>query len=254
MKRIAGVVGRITFAAVVLCSMFLSEAPSAGAGDTTRVVVFSDPSSLLALSIDIEPTSRETGRFTFAAGGMSYASSRGAQLRFASATSVLASYDGTADARPAAGGAATRVTVRLSAQIDPLHHTAEATFVTPTDRFHLVQPATPRAGVDRAAGLFEDAMRAEDWSAMYAMLDPFFARSYTAQSFAASATAATLALGRITELRRVSVGDVITNDLGDSIVVVVYDVTRSPGSGPTVTRYNAYFRLDGSVWRIWFAV
>ena len=254
MRRAVRVAGRIAFAAVVLSSVALSEQRSAGAGDTTRVVLFSDRSGSMTLSIDLEPTSREVGRFTFAAAGMTYASTRGAQFRFASATSILASYDGAADARPAGGGTVTRVAVRLDAQMDPLHHTAEATLVTPGDRFHLVQPVTPRAGLDRSVRLFEDAMRAEDWTGMYAMLDPFFARSYDAQSFATSAAAATLTLGRITDLRRVSVGDVITNDLGDSIVVVTYDVTRASAGGSKLTRYNAYFRLDGSVWRIWFSV
>jgi hypothetical protein len=254
MRRVVGAVSRIGLVALVLSTVFLSEQPSAGAGDVTHVVVFRDRSSPLALSIDLEPTSREIGRFAFATGGMTYASIRGAQLRFVSATSVLATYDGLAEARPALGGPPVRVTVRMDGQIDPLHHTAEVVFVTPSQRFHLVQPATPRSGLDRSIRLFEDAMLAEDWTAMYALLDPFFARAYTAQTFATSASAATQTLGRITDLRRVSVGDVITNDLGDSIVVVVYDVTRDPGSGPKVSRYKAYFRLDGSVWRIWFSV
>ena len=223
-----------------------------GAPAPSRVLVFEDASGL-RLTIQAEPTARDAGVFALRVPGAgTYMGSSPATLAVESAQSTNVTYDGLVDLVTSAG--TVRLTARLQAHLDAPHHMAEATLTTPTDRFHLVVQAASRAGLDVVLRSFEAAMPAGDWAAIYAIASSDFTRSYTADAFAATARAQAGTVSTVVSLRRIKAGDVQTNPLGFSYVVVSYQVQHALGGVVTTTSDNVYFLFENGSWRLWFSV
>ena len=222
-----------------------------------------DDRSKVALTLQVEPLARDAGAFVVRVPGRGlYVGRAGAAMRVASPTSVVVHYEGSAvlrahtapgdtttgtDARPLA------VSVSLQAQVDPAHRTGQATLTHGADRYHLVVAATGKADLLPTLRSFEAATLAADWATLYTLMNSDVARSYTAASFAAEADAQLATVGRITALRRLSIGDVQTNDLGARSVVVAYEAElRAPGGPVTLTTYDAHFLRQAEAWKLWF--
>ena len=181
-------------------------------------------------------------------------------MRVLTPTSVVVQFDGTALLRPAIAndgrvlGSVTRptpVTIHLQAQVDPQHHTAEATLDEGSNHYHLVVPATGNAGVGTTLTAMEDALVRDDPRALFPLLSSDYAK-YTADSYAQLWTAQAATVGRIVSLQRVSTGDPVSTDAGITYIQVVYDaVILLPSGAESNASFDAYLVREGTDWRLW---
>lgn len=136
-----------------------------------RTLTFTDERTGYSLTMQTDPAAADARHFTFRVPGLGiYVGSAGTSMRVLTSTSVIVQYDGSASLRPitdAAGVITGRITapqgvaVRLQAQIDPAHATAEATLTEASGAFHLAsarsrcsrrRTAAARAWRTRSAG------------------------------------------------------------------------------------------------------
>ncbi len=224
---------------------------------TSQLLTFRDHlDPNLVLTIEADPAASDAGMFSMRvpARGI-YLSRVGAQLRVASPTSTIAQYAGDADLIVNSAGHLSRsvMAVTLQAELDPSHHTAQATLTVGSDRFHLVQPAAGKGGIETALRAFETALAANDWRSIYALTTVDITGNLGADAFVTQATAQQSSVGTTTGLQRQSVGDIHTNPAGMSFVVATYAITQlRPGGSSVTSTYDAYFVLQGDNWKLWF--
>ena len=228
-----------------------------------RTMTFVDDASGVSFTIQVEVTAPDAGHFVFRAPARGfYVGEAGAAMRALSPTSIVVDYAGPADVRPAidvAGnitGSVLRPThldnVRLQAQIDPAHHTAEVTLTEPAARSHLVVGAVSKANLGPTLASFESALLSNDGAAIYSLMNSDVTSRYTPESFAAYWTAQSTK-GAVTALRRVSVSDARTTDNGISYVIATYEVAYRMADGSTgTTTLDTYFGLQNSAWKVLF--
>ena len=180
--------------------------------------------------------------------GVYQAELKGSAIQQLGPTRIIVAYDGPATlspligSTPAAAGAHTApVTVSLRAEVDPIHHVAEATLTEAARNFHLV--SRPGAG-DRAAVLarFEAASIAADFRSLHRVLSHDVVGAHSEASFAAEGARQVSQAGRLQALRRVALGDVQVGDDGVSTFRATYDAQRrAPDGSIDRGRYIATF-------------
>jgi hypothetical protein len=190
--------------------------------------------------------------------GVYQAQLRGA-LQQQDPTRIIVAYDGPATLSPLIGStpamAAARaapVTVSLRAEVDPIHHVAEATLTEAGRQFHLV--SRPGAG-DRAAALarFEAASLAADFRSLHRVLSHDVVGAHSEASFAAEGARQVSQVGRVQALRRIALGDVQVGNDGVSTFRATYDAERlAPDGSIGRGRYIATFIQQDGDWRLWF--
>ncbi|MBU6423435.1 MAG: hypothetical protein KGQ88_05300 [Chloroflexi bacterium] len=161
-------------------------------------------------------------------------------------------YDGAADLIAVDGAGTpqvTRVEVSLRAELDPLHHTAEATLMSGSDRYHLVQPAPGKGGIDQILATFETALLADDWRTIYDLTTSDISANYTADAFVAQVASQRPTIGAVTGVKRMGVSEIRTNPAGMTFFVASYAVTRGSASSAT---YDVYFVRQADIWKLWF--
>lgn len=248
----------VAVGAVIAVALVLVAARAVDAGPpSSQLLTFRDHHDPdLVLTIEASPLATQAGMFNVRVPGRGlYVSRSGAQLKANSPTSTVAQYSGEADLIVATGGAVTRtpVAVTLQAQLDPAHHTAQATLTVGAEQFHLVQPAVGKGATTAVLAAFEAALRANDWRGLYAIATTDITNTLSADTFVAQAEAQRASVGTTTQLQRLSVGDLQTNPAGMSFFVATYALTQLRSDGTSVTSTDdAYFVLQGAFWKLWF--
>lgn len=227
---------------------------SASSAAPSHVLTFTDPRNGLRLTIESNPAARDAGMLAFFVPGLgTYMSVTPATLSVVSPHSTNVTFSGTTEL-VAEDGTMTRSATRLQAHLDPVNHIAEATLTTERDRYHLVVTATSRAGLQEVLREFESAMRTGDHEALYGISSSEYTGSFSVQEFVAAASAQTAALGPVTDLRRLRIGDTQNTGLGVTFVVVPYEVIRETNGVTRTVTEDLYLVHEGALWRIWFGV
>jgi hypothetical protein len=174
-------------------------------------------------------------------------------------TRITVAYDGPATLSPLIGSTpavaarrAAPVTISLRAEVDPIHHFAEATLTEAGSRFHLV--SRPGAA-NRAAALarFEAASLAADFRSLQRVLSHDVVGAHSEASLAAEGARQVSQAGRVQALRRLAVGDIQVGDDGVSTFGATYDAERlAPDGSIGRGRYIATFIEQDGDWRLWF--
>ncbi len=238
--------------------LMLAGTAAAWATFTTKQMTFVDAKRGTGLTVQVGQAASDAGHFIFVVDGRgSYEVSDRTAMTVHSDTSVTFQYAGPAQFRPdpdsGARFVASTVDIKFQAQVDPGHHTAEATLSELGGQFHLVVGAVGRGGIETTLRAFEDAVLRGDGRALYPILDSVLAAHYTTDEFARAMDAQIASAGRVVSLRRVSVSDVQYDDFGSVFMVVRYETqTASPSGTPATVLYDAYFVREGDAWRLWF--
>jgi hypothetical protein len=243
----------ILFAAVVLAVALTPD----------RTITFVDQRSGMALTMQTDPAAGDAGRFSFRVPDIGvYTGGAGADMRVLAPTSIVVDYSGPAVLRPLtdgagnAGGAVqapTPVTIRLQAQLDPAHRTAEATLIEGSRRSHMVVASAGRGEFLQALRDFETAMAADDPAALYALMNSDIRAANASSEFVRTWREQESRLGRVTALRRTTISDITTDALGVTFAVVTYAATvTSPAGVPTIHSYDARFVLQSDGWKLWY--
>ncbi len=250
----------VAFGAIASLALLLVAARAVLAGPPpSQLLTFRDHRDPeLVLTIEADPGASGAGMFALRvpARGV-YLSGSGAELRVNSPTSTIARYAG--EARLVTVGAAVVservVSVTLEAQLDPAHHTAQATLTVGAERFHLVQPAAGRGALGGVLVSFERVLAANDWRSLYALTTTDITASMSVDDFVARASAQQATAGVNTAVRRLAVGEIQTNPAGLRFVVANYAITKTlPDATSATMTYDAYFVLQGEEWKLWFTV
>lgn len=243
--------------AATLAVLALGAAAVRSATAPTHVMTFVDERRGLSLSIELEPSASDAGHFVFrVAGRGAYTATAGSAMRALTPTSVVVHYEGPAQLRRSGGaGPSVPHTVRVSlqAQIDPAHHTAQATLTHGAARFHLVVAAIGRGDLEPTLRAFEAAAANDDGAAIYELLSSDYTSRQTRDAFAQQWAEQSAQNGRLTALRRTATSDVSTSDLGMTTVTASYSAdARLPGGVTQTVSFDAVFLRQGDAWRLWF--
>ncbi|MBI3521829.1 MAG: hypothetical protein HY071_01860 [Chloroflexi bacterium] len=249
----------------MLATIVVSLAAIAVAQATTpdRTLTFVDERSGLTLTIQTDPAAGDSGHFAFRVPSLGvYVGSVGATMRALTPTSVVVDYSGPATLRPITDGAGavtgtvrtpTPATIRLQAQIDPSHHTAEGTLTDGSARFHLVAPAAGKGDLLQALKTFEAAMAADDTSAIYPLMNSDVRGASSVAQFSQSWREQESRLGRITSLQRVTLSDPQTDSSGLTSAIATYATTvTAPAGTVTSQTFDAHFVLQPDGWKLWY--
>jgi hypothetical protein len=174
-------------------------------------------------------------------------------------TRILVAYDGPAtlsplvESTPAIRAAhAAPVSITLRAEVDPIHHLAEATLTDGGKHFRLISRpgAADRAGVLMR---FEAASLAADFRSLHGLLSHDVVGARSESSFTAEGARQVSQAGRVRALRRIAVSDVELGDDGVSTFRATYDAERLASDGSAGRgRYIATFVEQDGDWRLWF--
>lgn len=212
--------------------------------------------SEFVLTIEVSPQSSQAGMFTMRVPGRGvYASRAGAELKVNSPTSTIVRYAGDADLFASTSASVTfaPVSVTFQAQIDPAHHTAQATLTVAGEEFHLVRPAVGKGATTAVVTAFETALSSNDWRGLYSIATSDITNTMSADAFVAQADSQRAAIGATSRLDRLALGDIQTNPAGISFFVATYAVTQVRADGTrTTSTYDAYFVMQGEAWKLWF--
>ena len=225
---------------------------------TTKQLAFIDAKRGTGLVVQVGQAASDAGHFVFVVEGRgSYEVNERAAMDVHSDTSVTFHYAGPAQFLPdpdaTARFAGSLVDITFQAQVDPSHHTAEATLTEPAGRSHLVVATVGKGGIEPTLQTFEEAVLRSDGRALYALVDGPLTAQYTLEDFARAFDAQVAAAGRVVSLRRLSIGDVRSDDFGSVFFVVRYEAqTADPSGVVTTAPYDAYFVREGDAWRLWF--
>lgn len=235
------------------------DAPARAAPEPSELLTLRDRGTAMTWTIEADPRSRDAGQFAWRVPGHGiFLPSAPADLEVRSAQVTAVRYEGHGQVLSVPVDASTpptasAVSLRLIGHVDLVHRSGEATLWADGERFHLVTPAGARPPSVRTLQLFEDALRANDWSAAYDLVNSDIASSFGRDEFVAIALAQQAAVGTVATLRRVAVGEVRTNPAGLTYVIVSYEVSyRRAGAITAPVRYELYWVLEGEDWRVWF--
>lgn len=246
------VIASVALAAAAVASV---DPPMGAAGSpASHPMTFVDQRTGLSMSVQLDPAATDAGHLTFRVPDRgTYGVELRKAMRVLTPTSVRIDYSGTGVLR-SSGHAPIAVLVDIQAHLDPRHQTGEATLAQEGERFHLVARPVTTAGLLPVAAGVEKAIIADDPNALYPFMNASLQRAYDAPAFVATWKTRASELGRVTALRRVTVGSVQTTDQGHAYVAVGYraDVVRP--SGATIASFTAYFLREPAGWRLWTTV
>ena len=120
-------------------------------------------------------------------------------------------------------------------------------------RYHLVASEVSRAGLEQAVGTFEEAIHANDASALYRIVSGSIGRAYDEATFVTTWEQSSAEVGRVTALRRGRVGPIQTTDQGNAYVIVEYDADLSVATA-SAARFRAFVIREAAGWRLWTTV
>lgn len=238
--------------AVAATAAFLifADAPTSATSPALHEQTFVDEATGMSLRVQLDTAAADAGHWTVRVNGGVYSGDAGSGLRINALTSAILSYDGPAVLRPTAGPAVSR-SIRLQAQIDAAHHTAEAKLWDGASQFHIVAKAADVTGLDTTLVSLEDAISSNDATKMYALANAQVTQTYDAAAFAAVWASQSAAGGRVTALRRISVGAPLANDQGFWYVAVEYSADVVTPAGPGVGSFTAFFIHEPRGWKLW---
>ncbi|MGB8385118.1 MAG: hypothetical protein WCG47_28410, partial [Dermatophilaceae bacterium] len=199
---VAGFVGLIILSVIATVS--------ASASDPVRGrYTFIDNARQTTFAIDLDPAAPNLGEFTFGVAGVGlFRSVHGATVAFNSDHSVVIQYSGPATLdRTAAidfvfaltrgSGLGEPVTVQLQAQVNPDRITSSAQFWFGGTQYKLVD-TKPASDAGPAVTLILNALRDQDWSAIYDLSFSRLRATVTRTAFVAKAAAGWSGRGTIT--------------------------------------------------------
>ena len=231
----------------------LSDSRSAATSSALHAQTFIDVDTGFAIGVQLDQAAADAGHWTFRVPSRgTYVADARAGLRILSPSSADLDYEGVATLRASTGSSTTQV--RLHAHIDPTHHTAEATLWDGQERFHLVARAVSTQGIGDTMDAVETAFTANDPVALYPLLNAQLARAYDSAAFASRWSTESATLGRVTALRRTSVGSPQATDQGFWYVVVEYSADVVTPSGPGTAAFTAFFIREPSGWKFWTSI
>lgn len=240
--------------ALAVGSLVLQDgAPVAAGSPASHEVVFLDPKAGATMSVQVDASSADLGHFSFRIAGQGTYVGRATGVKVLSPSSVRIDHEGSARFRPTGSTEFQTVAIRLQAHVDPRHHTAEATLTTADTRFHLVAREVSRAGLEESIRTFEEAINANDASALYQIVSSTIRRAYSEAAFVATWAQASADHGRVAGLRRGRVGPVETTDQGHAYVVADYEADLAGAAG-VVGRFKVFFIRESEGWRLWTTV
>lgn len=231
----------------------LSALDSAASADPPALhpLTFIDQRTGLSIRVQVDPSAPDAGHVTFFVPGLgTYSLETARSMRILSATSVVIEHSGPAVLR-STGSAAVERAVKLQTQLDPKHHTGEATLTEPHGRFHLVARPITRAGLDPVLAGVEAAITRNDAAALYPLLNGSLRRAYDEATFVASWQTRSASLGRVSSLERTGIGDVQVTDQGYAYVAVTYRAIIVRPAGTGAGSFTAYFLREPDAWRLW---
>lgn len=233
-------------------------------GLPSRVLTFLDDRSGISLTIETAAGAPDAGRFVLRVPGLGhYVGLAGEAMRVLSPTSVVIRYSGEAMLHPAVDPDGTiiglvqsplSVNVAFQSQIDPTHHTAEATLRDGARRYHLVARVLGRGDLERTMRAVEEAFVADDPAALYPLVNGDLRAAYIAEAFESAWRAQSAEIGRVTAMRRTALGEPQTNELGFAFVIGTYEVERlTPLGDSETTVFEVFFVREGSSWKLLFS-
>ncbi len=228
----------------------LVDAPSGAATPTQHALTFIDDRGALAISVQLDVGATDAGHWTFRTPDGVYAGDAGSSMRVNSPSSTVINYEGTAVLRAPAATAATRA-VRLHAQLDARHHTAEANLWDGAQFYQMVAKAVDTSGLGSVTANVESALTKNDGAALYQYASRQVAQSYSAAEFASLWQTQTAALGQLTALRQLAVGTPQVTDQGFWYVGVDYAADIATSAGPSTASFTAFFIHEPSGWKLW---
>jgi hypothetical protein len=174
-------------------------------------------------------------------------------------TRMIVAYDGPATLSPLIGSTPATaaahpapVSVSLRAEVDPIHHVAEATLTEGGRHYHLVSRAGASDRTD-ALARFETASLAADFRSLHRALSHDVVGVRNEVSFAAEGAQQVSHAGRLKALRRIALDDVQIGDDGVPTFRATYDAERlAPDGSIGRGRYVAIFVEQDGDWRLWF--
>ena len=213
------------------------------------------------LTVSLDPAAPTYGRFTFGARGTGLFTSGGqAQVMTASDHSVILTYSGPADLDVGAslafrfglsapsGGDMTSASVRLHAQLDPVHLTGSAELWYDGAHYQLVhvQPGTdPNAAI---AALAAD-LRAGDWTELYGAAYSGFRETVSEADFAAQASQL-FGQGAITGVTILSAAtQASSSELGYTVAEAPLSVTHVTSAGPVTETVDVSLLAEPDGWK-----
>jgi hypothetical protein len=230
-------------------AMAASDRNASAAAPSLHEMRFIDEDTSQAISVQLDQAALDLGHWTLAVTGRTYSGDARTAVKLNSPTSVVINYDGLAVRR--SGTAAAMVQVRLNAQLDPAHHTAEVTLWDTSDRFHFVAKAPTVAGLDKTLSAVEGAIVANDPVALYPFLNQQITRTYDQSVLTSLWNAESAVLGRVTALRRTSVGAPRATDQGFWVTIAEYSADIQTPSGPGSAAFSAILIHEPSGWKLW---
>ncbi len=250
-------------AALAVLALSLAAVAVAMATTPDRTLTFVDQRTSLTLTMQTDPAAQDAGHFAFRVPSLGvYVGSAGPAMRALTPTSVVVDYSGPATLRPItdATGVVTGsvlspgpATIRLQAQIDPSHQTAEATLTDGAGRFHLVVSASGNGALLQALTAFEGAMAADDPAAIYPLMNSDIRGASSPAQFAQSWRDQESRLGRIASLQRVGVADPQTDSAGMTSTIATYvAILIAPAGTSTSQTFDAYFVMQSDGWKLWY--
>lgn len=243
---------RVMLAAIAALSAVQWSATASDAAPlATQLLTFRDHRSELVLTIEAAPLAPNAGEFSLRTPDGVFVSVGRAVLSQHSKMATTARYEGESTLIRPSGEAGT-VNVRLQAQLDPAHHSAQASLWTANADFHLVATKPKASGREEILQGFETAFASNDWDAVYDILSSEMRAEYGAQDFVELARSQQAQAGVFLALERRDVGPIQTNPAGITFFAATYDIVRSLAGTTQRDTYAVYFVLEDDAWRLWF--
>ena len=250
MRRIARALFAILGVAVIGAFLAGADSPATATSPALHALTFIDDANGMSLRVQLDLAASDAGHWTMRVAGGVYSGDASGAMKINSATSSVINYEGPASFRPLAGFASTR-SIRLHAQLDAAHHTAEAKLWDGNDQFQLVARAASTTGLTATIALVEQAIVRDDVAGIYALANSQVTRAYDANAFAATWAAQTSTYGRVTALRQTSVGSPQATDQGFWYVAVSYSADIVTPQGSSTAAFTAFFIREDGGWKLW---
>ena len=236
--------------ALAMVMIGFGDGPTAATTPAQHAQTFIDETNGMSIRVQLDMAAADAGHWTFSIEGGVYSGDAAAALKINSLTSAVMNYDGMAIFRSTTGASASRP-IKLQAQLDAAHHTAEAKLRDGQDQFHIVAKAVDVAGLDTSLAGLQDAITRDDAAKIYDLANAQIREAYSASAFAALWTTQSANFGRITALRQLSIGVPQATDQGFWYVAVKYSADMVTPAGPATGAFTAFFIHEPTGWKLW---
>ena len=219
--------------------------------------VFVDDGGTVTVSLVLDGTAPNAGRFTFSGPQGTYSGGSGSALVLSSNQTAAVNWQGTATFLPAGttGNSTTPaqavpgVTVAGHASV-PLH-VATLTLTVGTNVVYVLNATSSHPGGPVISHQAETAFSTEDWGTLYSLLPAVEQAQITSSAFATSRHQQETSLGTITAKTPQDAGTETVNDMGQRFFIITEQVTRTSVTGPTVKNWKLQLIWDGGAWKLW---